>query len=83
MQTVNYSQARQNLADLMDAVNDDRAPVLVTRQNGRSVVMVAQAEWDGLMETLHQYSPPANADRLRKSIAQLDTGETVEWTPPS
>lgn len=81
MQTVSYSQARQNLASLMDTVNQDRAPVLVTRQGGENVVMVSQAEWDGLMETLHQYGTPANVAHLRRSIAELDAGKTVEWTP--
>lgn len=81
MQTVSYSQARQNLASLMDSVNQDRAPILVTRQGGENVVMVSQAEWDGLMETLHQYGSPANVEHLRRSIAELDAGKTVEWTP--
>ncbi|MBE4703743.1 type II toxin-antitoxin system prevent-host-death family antitoxin, partial [Citrobacter freundii] len=32
MQHVNYTDARQHLADLMQQANDDRAPILVTRK---------------------------------------------------
>ena len=40
MKAVNYTSARSNLAKIMDAVNDDRAPVLITRQNGAPVLML-------------------------------------------
>lgn len=78
MDSVSYSHARQNFASLMDKVNQDRAPVLVTRQNSEGVVILAQAEWEGLQETLHQYSSAANAARLRQAIAQLDAGQTID-----
>jgi len=82
MDTVSYSHARQNLAGLLDKVSRDRAPVLVTRQGAENVVVISQAEWEGMQETLHLLSTPANADHLRRAIAQLDAGQVVEWSPP-
>ncbi|HET8883284.1 MAG TPA: type II toxin-antitoxin system prevent-host-death family antitoxin [Solimonas sp.] len=32
MRTINYATARQHLAETMDAVNNDRTPILITRQ---------------------------------------------------
>ncbi|CAO3416729.1 type II toxin-antitoxin system Phd/YefM family antitoxin [Azospirillum doebereinerae] len=72
---VNYSDFRQRLAAHMDEVCDSRAPLTVTRQKGRSVVVMAEEEYEGLMETLHLLKSPANAERLLRSIAQADAGD--------
>jgi antitoxin YefM len=70
-----YSRARQHLARLMDKVCDDSAPVVVTRRNGRSVVMMSLDEYHAIDETLHLTSSPRNARRLLRSIAQANTGK--------
>ena len=36
------------------------------------------AELEGLRETLHLLSTPANAERLRQSITELDAGKGQE-----
>ena len=75
---VNYTDFRQNLATHMDEVCDSRAPLTVTRQGGRSVVVMAEEEYESLLETLHLLSSPANAERLLRSIADADAGRMVE-----
>jgi antitoxin YefM len=42
MAHVSYSQLRKNLASYMEAVCDDHAPLFVTRQNARSVVLMSE-----------------------------------------
>jgi antitoxin YefM len=78
MDTVSYSQLRQKLKAHMDKVCEDRAPLLVTRQNGDPVVVMSLAEYEGLEETLHLLSNPATAERLLRSIAQAEAGQLVE-----
>jgi antitoxin YefM len=78
MAHVSYTELRNNLSDLMDAVCDSRAPLLVTRQNARSVVMVAEADYESLMETVHLLRSPANAARLLESIRQANEGTMTE-----
>ena len=78
MAVVSYSELRGNLAAYMDQVCDDRAPLLVTRQNARSVVMVSEEEYEGLIETVHLLKSPANAARLLRSIEEADKGGLVE-----
>jgi antitoxin YefM len=75
---VSFSELRRRLAHFMDRAVDDRAPVLVTRQGHEPVVMMAQSDYDGLMETLYLKSTPANAARLDEAIAALDRGEGIE-----
>ncbi len=78
MDHVSYTELRQNLKKHLDKVCDDRAPLLVTRRNGESVVMLALSEYESLEETLHLLSDPANAERLLRSIAQAEAGQLVE-----
>jgi antitoxin YefM len=62
----------------MDEVCDDRAPLFVTRQNARTVVLLAEDEYEGLMETVHLLKSPANATRLLRSIKDADAGKMTE-----
>jgi antitoxin YefM len=78
MQTVTYSEARDNLKAVMDKAEADRAPILITRQRGENVVMVSASEWAGMEETLHLMSSPSNAKHLLEGIARLDAGEGEE-----
>ena len=72
MAHVSYTQFRNNLASYMDEVCDGRAPLVVTRQNARSVVLMSEEDCDGLMETVHLLNSPANAERLLRAIADAD-----------
>lgn len=78
MDVLSYSEARANLKDVMDRVVEDRAPVMITRQEAESVVMVSLADWRAMEETAHLLSSPRNAEHLKASIAQLDAGQGIE-----
>ena len=78
MAHVTYSQVRSKLAATMDEVCNDRAPLLVTRRNARSVVLMSEQVYDGLMETVHLLNSPANAARLLRSIADAHENKLSE-----
>ena len=78
MDVLSYSDTRARLKEVMDRVVADRAPVVVTRKRGEAVVMVSLADWNAMEETLHLLSNPANAERLREAVAQLDTDKGLE-----
>jgi antitoxin YefM len=75
MSHVSYTDFRQHLAKYMDEVWDNRAPLRVTRQNARTVVMLSEAEYEGMVETLHLLRSPANAERLLRSIKSANAGK--------
>jgi antitoxin YefM len=81
MDVKTYSDARQNLADLMDRVCESRAPVVVTRQKAKSVVMISLEEYAAIEETLHLLRSPKNAARLHAAIAELEKGRGVQRDP--
>ncbi len=81
MANVRFTEFRQNLATHYDSVIESRAPLLVTRQGSEAVVVVAEGEFESMMETLHLLSNPTNADWLRDSLSQLQGGKVVEMDP--
>ena len=67
---VSYSQARQRLASLLDAVTDDREVVIIRRRNGESAALISADELASLTETAHLLRSPANASRLLEALAR-------------
>ena len=58
----------------MEKVCDDHAPVIITRKNERSVVMISLEDYQALEETAYLLRSPKNARRLLESIAELAAG---------
>jgi antitoxin YefM len=74
MDAITYTHARSNLAKTMEKVCDDHAPVIVTRKNQRSVVIISLEDYQALEETAYLLRSPKNARRLLESVAQLESG---------
>jgi antitoxin YefM len=51
MQTLNFSHTRQNLASTLGDVVDNAMPVIVTRQNKESVVIISMKDYRAMEET--------------------------------
>jgi antitoxin YefM len=71
LQTIDYTNARAHMSEIMDRVNENCVPLLVTRENGEPVVMLSLAEYNARDETAYLLRSPANAERLIKSIKNL------------
>jgi len=74
----NLTELRANMAGFFDRVLSDRDKLIVTRRNREPLVVMPLSEWEGMEETLHLLSSPANAERLKKSIAEADAGHLIE-----
>ena len=75
MDSINYSEARAQLARTMDKVCDDHAPIVITRKSAQSVVLMSLEDFQALEETAYLLRSPKNARRLLESIAELESGE--------
>lgn len=62
----------------MERVCKDHAPVIITRQNAPSVVMMSLEDYEAIEETLYLIRTPANAARLARSIADIEAGRVTE-----
>jgi antitoxin YefM len=78
MNAITYTHARSHLAQMMEQVCDDHAPVIITRKNQRSVVMISLEDYQALEETAYLLRSPKNARRLLEAIAELEAGGGTE-----
>jgi len=63
-----YTEARQNLARLLDQVVESREVVYIRRRSRERVAMLPADELAGLMETAHLLRSPRNATRLLSAL---------------
>ena len=66
-----YTQARAQLASLLDQVTNDREMVIVQRRGAADVAMIAADELAGLLETVHLLRSPANVERLLNALNRV------------
>lgn len=78
MRCISSFYAQQHLAAIMDQTCADGEPVVITRTDGPSVVLMSLDDYNGLEETLYLLRSPANAARLRASLAHARSGEVCE-----
>ncbi|MFT5114253.1 MAG: antitoxin YefM [Parasphingorhabdus sp.] len=74
MDTISYSEVRSKLAKTMEKVCDDHSPIVITRNNSRSVVMISLDDYSAMEETTYLLRSPKNARRLLESVAEIERG---------
>jgi antitoxin YefM len=79
MKTISYSELRQNLASMIDQVNDDHEPLIITRDRGKpTAVLMSLEDFASYEETRYLLRSPKNAERLLEAVAELERGEGQE-----
>jgi antitoxin YefM len=78
MNAVTLKDAKLNLEQLVEQVIADAEPTIVITESGDQVVFLPLDEYNSWKETLYLLSNPANAEYLRRSIAEAQAGEVQE-----
>jgi antitoxin YefM len=78
MRVVNYSEFRNNLTENLNAVNENKEIVIVSRTQGKNVVVMDLDEYNSILETLHLTSTKANRKRLEDAITEMKKGKTIK-----
>jgi antitoxin YefM len=78
MNAVSLKDAKLHLEELVERVIADAEPTIVLMESGEQAVLLPLNEYNSWKETLYLLSNPANADHLRKSIAEARNGEVQE-----
>ena len=76
MRVINFSDARNQLKQVIDQVVDDADFTVISRRDAQDAVVMSLDTFNSLMETLNLMKSPANAKHLEKSINQYRKGQT-------
>lgn len=78
MNAVTLTEAKKNLEQLIEQVISDVEPTIITTDTGQNIVLLSLDEFNAWQETLYLLSNPANAEHLRQSIEEAQSGKIVE-----
>lgn len=78
MKAIATTGLSKSLEDLIAEVIDDAEPTLISAGEGRQAVLVPLEEFNAWQETMYLLSNPANAEHLRRSVAEAEAGEVTQ-----
>jgi antitoxin YefM len=73
VQALFYSQARNNLRDIINRVCDDFDEYIVTTKDNKSAVIISYEEYSAMKETMYLLSSKNNRDRLNDAVEQIES----------
>ena len=77
MRVISFTEARNSLKAVLDTVVNDADTTIITRRDAQDAVVMSLDYYNSLMETVYLLSSSANAEHLRKSIAQFKAGKAT------
>jgi len=78
MTTLTATDARRAFFDVVKGATDKHQIYRIHHRRG-SVVLMAEDEYDSMIETMELLSTPGFRQSLKKSVAQMHRGETVSF----
>lgn len=79
--TINITNARQNLFKLVSDVNVGFNPVTIVNNKGKNAVLISEDEWRGIEETLYLSSIPGYVDEIKRIDAEENWQVAEEYEP--
>lgn len=81
MSTINITNARQNLFQLVSDVNIGFNPITIVNNKGKNAVLISEDEWKNIEETLYLSSIPGLTDDVNEIRKNEDWKSAKEYTP--
>lgn len=78
---ITASEARSQLFPLIEQVNNDSTPIIITSKKGNAVLL-SESEWESIIETMYLLRTPANRERLARSQAEVLANDLYEYELP-
>ena len=82
MDIYSASQARANLFKLLEQVNQESKPCIITSRKGDGV-LISKDDWESIQETLYLQSIPGMQQSIREGMAtplsECVSEDELEW----
>lgn len=84
MTAISVTKARENIYQILSDVNSNSQPITITNNRGKNAVLIAEADWNAIQETLYLNAIPGMAESILEAgkesledCSVYDQGE--EW----
>lgn len=81
MSTINITNARQNLFQLVSEVNIGFNPITIVNNKGKNAVLISEDEWKNIEETLYLSSVPGFVDDVNNIKNNENWKNAKEYNP--
>ena len=81
MSTINITNARQNLFQLVADVNVGFNPITIVNNKGKNAVLISEEEWKNIEETLYLSSIPGFVDDITNIRKNENWESANEFNP--
>ena len=81
MGTINITNARQNLFQLVSDVNIGFNPITIVNNKGKNAVLISEDEWKNIEETLYLSSIPGLVDDVTNIKNNENWKNAKEYDP--
>ena len=81
MSTINITNARQNLFQLVADVNVGFNPITIVNNKGKNAVLISEEEWKNIEETLYLSSIPGLVDNINNIRKTENWNKAEEFNP--
>lgn len=80
MTTLNATDARAKLYHLIDETTETHQPIVITGKRGNAV-LISEADWNSINETLHLLSVPGMRESIREGMETdlKDCDKDLDW----
>ena len=79
MSTINITNARQNLFQLVADVNVGFNPITIVNNKGKNAVLISEEEWKNIEETLYLSSIPGLVENINDIRKNEDWNKAKEF----
>ena len=81
MNTINITNARQKLFQLVADVNVGYNPITIVNNKGKNAVLISEDEWKSIEETLYLNSIPGLVDNINEIRKNENWSKAKEFNP--
>lgn len=81
MSTINITNARQNLFQLVSEVNIGFNPITIVNNKGKNAVLISEDEWKNIEETLYLSSIPGLVEDVNNIKNNENWENAKEYNP--
>lgn len=83
MTAISATKARENIYKLIQEVNVNAAPVIITNNKGKNAVLIGEDDWKAIEETLYLASIPGLSESIieggNTDVSDCVDESEVEW----